>query len=30
MAMNVVEYLENKGVEKNISWYDGTCYVDEE
>ena len=30
MAMNVVQYLKDKGVEKNISWYDGTCYVHEE
>jgi len=30
MAMNVIQYLKDKGVEKNISWYDGTCYVHEE
>ena len=30
MAMNVVQYLKDKGVEKNISWYDGTCYVHED
>ena len=30
MAMNVVDYLQNRGVKKNISWYDGTCYVHEE
>lgn len=30
MAMNVIQYLQSKGVDKNISWYDGTCYVHEE
>jgi quinolinate synthase len=30
MAMNVIQYLKDKGIEKNISWYDGTCYVHEE
>jgi quinolinate synthase len=30
MAMNVVQYLKDKGIEKNLSWYDGTCYVHEE
>ena len=30
MARNVVEYLQDRGVHKNISWYDGTCYVHEE
>jgi quinolinate synthase len=30
MAMNVLQYLKDKGVEKNLSWYDGTCYVHEE
>ena len=30
MAMNVIDYLQNRGVKKNISWYDGTCYVHEE
>ena len=30
MAMNVIQYLQDRGVKKNISWYDGTCYVHEE
>jgi quinolinate synthase len=30
MAMNVIQYLQDRGIEKNISWYDGTCYVHEE
>ncbi len=30
MAMNVVQYLKDKGIEKNLSWYDGICYVHEE
>ncbi len=30
MAMNVIQYLQDQGVKKNISWYDGTCYVHEE
>ncbi len=30
MAMNVIQYLQERGVHKNISWYDGTCYVHEE
>jgi quinolinate synthase len=30
MAMNVVQYLRDRGIKKNISWYDGTCYVHEE
>ncbi len=30
MAMNVVHYLQDRGIKKNISWYDGTCYVHEE
>ncbi len=30
MAKNVVDHLQAKGVEKDISWYDGTCYVHEE
>ncbi|NIQ02251.1 MAG: quinolinate synthase NadA [Nitrospinaceae bacterium] len=30
MAMNVIQYLESRGIRKNISWYDGTCYVHEE
>ena len=30
MAMNVIQYLQDRGVKKNVSWYDGTCYVHEE
>ncbi len=30
MAMNVIQFLKDRGIEKNISWYDGTCYVHEE
>jgi quinolinate synthase len=30
MALNVIQYLKDKGIEKNISWYEGTCYVHEE
>jgi quinolinate synthase len=30
MAQNVIQHLKDKGVEKNIDWYDGTCYVHEE
>ena len=30
MALNVIQYLQDRGIKKNISWYDGTCYVHEE
>lgn len=30
MAQNVIEYLREKGIEKRIDYWDGTCYVHEE
>jgi len=30
MGLNVIQYLEGKGVKKEIEIYDGTCYVHEE
>jgi quinolinate synthase len=30
MAQNVIQDLQTRGVDKNIVWYDGTCYVHEE
>ncbi|MGV7220877.1 MAG: quinolinate synthase NadA [Nitrospinales bacterium] len=30
MGQNVIDFLEAKGVKKNIEVYDGTCYVHEE
>lgn len=30
MAQNVIQHLQTRGVDKNIAWYDGTCYVHEE
>ena len=30
MALNVITYLREKGIRKQIDFYDGTCYVHEE